>query len=321
MTARSAAQPLFAEPSPLQQDVLRTILYFDVFHYPLSPREIYEYLPSNSTSPAEVHKACVNVPLTFLLREDAGLYYLPQVSGERDPVLDRRENEQRAKRFMRIARVMGWIIRQFPFVRGVGVSGELSKGVVSPDGDIDFIVVTARRRVWVTRTLLILFKKVFLFNRKKYFCVNHFIAEDYFAVPEKNRYIALEIATLAPLFNASFFRRFVDHNSWIRTYFPNIQSVHTEDALDVPQGIFQKILELPLRRAFGDRLDEYLMGRWRSIWRRRYRHLSDDKLRELFRTEESISTAYAGDFLSQILQEYSKRLAAFGLEEVIGKAP
>lgn len=318
MTA-GPAQTLFTEPSPLQRDVLRTILYFDVFHFPLSAGEIYQYLPSNSTSPAEVRQACVSPPLSALLREEAGLYYLAAFTG-RDPVQNRKVNEQRAKRFMKIARVMAWIIRQFPFVRGIGISGELSKGVVSREGDIDFVVVTSPKRVWITRTLLILFKKVFLFNRKRYFCVNHFIAEDYYAVPRKNRYIALEIATLVPLFNASFFRQFVDVNAWIGTYFPNLHSVPHREFCEPSRGIIQRILEFPLRGSAGDRLDRFFMEQWRSIWRKRYRHLPEEKLHELFRTEESVSTAYAGDFLSVILQQYSKRLSAFGLEEETGRS-
>lgn len=317
MTATAQSQTL-NEPSPLQQDVLRTVLYFDVFRYPLSPNEIYEYLPSNSTSLAEVRQACERPPLSHLLREEAGWLYLPSLSGP-DPVRNRQANEKRAKRYMNIARVMGWIIRQFPFVRGIGVSGELSKGVVSERGDIDFVVVTSPKRVWITRTLLILFKKVFLLNRKRYFCVNHFIAEDHHSVPQKNRYIALEIATLVPLFNAPFFRQFVDRNPWIRTYYPNINTIPHREFHEPSRGIIQRLLELPLRGSAGDRLDMFLMEQWRSIWRKRYRHLPEEKLRELFRTEESVSTAYVGDFLSVILREYSKRLSAFGLGEETGE--
>jgi hypothetical protein len=318
MTANAPAQMPISESSPLQQDVLRTILYFDVFHYPLSSTEIYEYLPSNSTSLAEVRQACVSPPLSVLLREEAGMYHLATLSGP-DPIRDRRENERRAKRFLKIARMMAWVMRQFPFVRGIGVSGELSKGVVSKKGDIDYVVVTSTKRVWVTRTLLILFKKVFLLNRKRYFCINHFIAEDYYAVPQKNRYTALEIATLLPLFNAPFFRHFVERNPWIRLYFPNITFAPHRAIREPSRTIIQRLLELPLRGKTGDRLDRFLMERWRSIWKKRYRHLPEEKLRELFRTEESISTAYVGDFLSVILQEYSKRLSAFGLEEETGK--
>jgi hypothetical protein len=321
MNASAAIQHFSPEPSALQRDVLRTILYFDVFRYPLSPGEIYQYLPTNSTSPADVHRACATPPLSMFLRKDDGLYFLPQPSSlEPNPVSDRRANERRARTFMKIARAMAWIVTRFPFVRGLGISGELSKGVVSKNGDIDFVVVTAPGRVWVVRTLLILFKKVFLLNRKKFFCVNHFIAEGYFSISERNQYTALEIATIIPLSNPLFFAHFSDHNPWIREYYPNLHSLPTSGAIENKPGLLQKFLEWPLNGTTGDLLDKRLMEWWRSVWRKRYRHLSEDKLRELFRTEESVSTAYAGDFLSVILREYSKRLAAFGLDDVTGNA-
>ena len=319
MTANASESNLLPKPSSLQRDVLKTILYFDIFRHPLNPGEIYEYLPSNSTSLDEVHRACSTPPLSGFLREDEGLYFLSQPSGDRGFVGDRREKERRARRFMIVARTMAWIIRGFPFVRGLGISGELSKGVLSKDGDIDFVVVTSPKRVWIVRTLLILFKKTILLNRKKFFCVNHFIAENYYSVTERNRYTALEVATILPLFNVTFFSRFVAENSWIRDYYPNIHPAPTGEVHEVRQGVLQKILELPLNGAWGDRLDERLMEWWRSIWRKRYRHLPEDKLTKLFRTEQSISTAYAGDFLSHILGEYSGRLEAFGLVDAEGK--
>jgi len=314
MTASASERNLLPESSSIQRDVLRTILYFDIFRYPLSPGEIYRYLPSNSTSPEDVHRACVTPPLSGFLREDEGLYFLSPPSIETNPVQERRTNERRARRFMKIAKVMARIVIRFPFVRGLGISGELSKGVVSKDGDIDFVVVTAPRRVWIVRTIFILFKKVLLLNRKKFFCVNHFIAEDYFFISERNKYTALEIATIIPLFNPLFFSSFSDQNPWIREFYPNLDPLFTNGEIQRKQALLQKVIELPLRGRIGDRLDERLMELWRSVWRKRYRHLPEEKLRALFRTEQSISTAYAGDFLSRILQAYAGRLAAFGLD-------
>lgn len=313
MTASVPPDKPIPSPTPLQCDVLRTVLYFDIFRYPLSPEEIYRYLPSNSTSPGDVQQACKTPPLSAFLREDDGLYFLPPTSTQTSPVQDRRANERRARKFMKIAKWMARIVLRFPFVRGLGISGELSKGVVSKEGDIDFVVVTAPRRVWIVRTILILFKKVFLLNSKRFFCLNHFIAEDYFSISEKNKYTALEIATIIPLSNSDYFSRFSDHNPWIRDFYPNLYPVFADGEVRKKQGLLQNILELPLRGAAGDRLDGRLMESWRTIWRKRYRHLPEEKLRTLFRTEQSISTAYAGDFLSRILQAYDDRLAAFGL--------
>lgn len=306
MTSRSP-HPLTGLNS-LQRDVLRTLLYFDIFGHPLTADEIYRFLPSNSTSPASVGEACRSGSLTRIVREEDGFFFLSETS----PVAQRRANELRARRYMRVARFMGGLIRRFPFVRGVGISGELSKGVVSPLGDIDFFIVTAPERLWIARTLLILFKKIFLLNRKKFFCLNHFVAENFFLVNDHNRYTALEIVTLQPLSNKSFFGRYLASNSWITSYFPNIPLPQEKEA-DTARGFLQRILEWPLKGAVGAAVDRRLMNFWQSVWRKRYKHLPADTRDRLFQSDRSVSTAYAGDFLTRILREYTLRLEKYGI--------
>ena len=84
----------------------------------------------------------------------------------------------------------------FPFVRGVFLSGSISKGFMSESDDIDYFIITAPGRLWLTRTLLILFKKIFLFNSFRNFCLNYFIDSENLYIPEHNRYTATEIVFL-----------------------------------------------------------------------------------------------------------------------------
>ena len=80
----------------------------------------------------------------------------------------RLENNKRATRFLKIARRMSSLMRRFPFVKAVFISGSLSKNVMPRDGDIDYFIITEPNRLWVCRTFLILFKKIFLFNSHKW---------------------------------------------------------------------------------------------------------------------------------------------------------
>lgn len=300
--------------SRLQKDILRTILYFDIFHHPLRVDEIYRYLPSNSTSPAEIAAACRVVPLREVLREENGFVFLGERKNGNDPVAERLAKEDRARTYWRVARMVASIIRRFPFVRGVFVSGELSKGVASPHGDIDFFVVTAPRRLWIARTLLIFFKKTFLLNKKKFLCLNHFVTESYFDVEERNIYTALEIATLIPLYNHTLLQEYLRHNSWVSDLLPNVFVRAARSECPPRSSILQRILELPMRGGWADRFDELLMRFWKSTWDRRYGQVPPEKRSSLFRCTRDISTAYAGDFLSRILEEYKERLAAHGLD-------
>src|SRR4029453_17664939 len=87
----------------------------------------------------------------------------------------RREQEERAASRMNKARRMSRFIGSFPFVRGVMLSGSIDKGVLDEDGDIDYFIITSPGRLWVARTLLILYKKIFLLNSRRDFCVNYFV--------------------------------------------------------------------------------------------------------------------------------------------------
>lgn len=298
--------------SNLEKDILSVLLYFDIFHHPLTPQEIYSYLPSDSTSPATIQKLCLEQPLSSVLSHDDKRYFHLK---DAPPacVRERILNERRAIRRGKIARLMARLISRFPFVRAIFISGELSKGVASQAGDIDYVIVTAKDRLWICRTLLILFKKIFLLNSKKYFCLNHFITESNLTVHQRNIYAALEIATLQPLVNKSVLLKYFEHNRWIHEFYPNLSLPLSAGEEKQRTSVIQRILEWPFRGPLADRVDDWLMRQWQVIWRNRYTELSEAKRNQIFRCEKDISTAYAGDFMEHILNAYLQRLERFGL--------
>ncbi len=298
-----------------QKDILRTILYFDVFHHPLTADEVYRYLPSDSTSPekisAEFHKA----PLSSCIRSEAGFYSFSRNGGPADIFEERVLKEKRARRYRTVARLMARIIRRFPFVRGICLSGELSKGVASKNGDIDYLIITANDRLWIARTTLILFKKFFLFNRKKFFCLNHLVSERSMAAQERTLYAALEIATLIPLSDYDRYLSYLEANSWIREYLPNSRA-HKGDwiVMSRRESLLQRVAEYFFRGRLGDRLDSLLNEYWKKVWKKRYPEFTDEQRMSLFRCEKDASTSYVGNFLPKIMNQYRMRLEAMGLE-------
>ena len=130
------------------------------------------------------------------------------------------KGNEMANNVMPKAKKMANKIAQFPFVRGVSFSGAFSKGYFDEDGDVDFFIITAKNRLWIARTFLILYKKIFLLNSKKYFCVNYFISEKDLDVAEKNKFTAMEVATLIPTHGKKVFERFFFENQCVYNYFP-----------------------------------------------------------------------------------------------------
>mgnify|MGYP001586852997 FL=1 len=300
--------------SSLQADVLKTLLYFDIFNHPLTAEEIYSFLPRNSSSPDTIARSCDSVPLSQIIKNNGGYFSLR--NNEESSAELRHAKEVRANKLWTMAVVMGNVLRRIPFVRGVAISGELSKGVASEKGDIDFVVITAPGRLWISRTLAILFKKVFLLNRKKYFCVNHFVAENRMTHEERSIYAALEIATLKPVSNVDLFRRYRAANSWITDFLPNAPEVPPPFLYENGVSYFQKALEALFPPRMSEHLDRFLMNMWRKIWKRRYPHLSEKERNALYQCEPFISTAYGDDFLMKVLESYNGRLRSYGLQPV-----
>ncbi len=187
--------------TPLQHDILRTLIYFDMFDHPLRLAEIHQFLPSRTVAPEELHLHCLLMVLNRQLEEKDGYFALAGRSAKLAEV--RRTKESAARRMWAVARLVTRVIRRFPFVRGVFVSGELSKGVASKGSDIDIFIVTARRRVWIVRTVCTLFKVLLLFDQKKFFCYNHIASDDRLEVDVRNVYTAVECVTLRPIFNSA----------------------------------------------------------------------------------------------------------------------
>jgi hypothetical protein len=297
---------------PNEQGVLRVLLYFDVFNHPLTIEEIFSFLPSRGLSKDRLGFLLRSGPLNRVVKTRGRFYFFRSAS---DSCIEERMSKERfARRRIRIAALVARFIGLFPFVRAVMLSGELSKGIASRNSDIDFAVITRSQRLWICRTILILFKKVFLFNSKKYFCLNHFISEDDLSVETRNIYSATEIATLKPLVNREYYDRYMGANLWVMDFFPNwdpssASQPEGPSSLNGFDGTSERHILAPIL----DRLDHWLMIRWRRLWQRRYAHLAEEERRHMFRCDASISTAYGEDYQQKILTQYFFRLQQYGI--------
>jgi hypothetical protein len=296
----------------LQQDILKTLLYYDVFGYPLKAAEVFSFLPSNSITLQTLSNAldaCVSSGKVFSYRE-----YFSVLENVAELVHRRQKMEAYAERRWKIAHLVAHIVKRFPFVRGCFVTGTLSKNISAPECDIDLFIVTKENRLWITRSLLILFKKIFLFNSNKYFCANYFVSEDALEIHEHNIFTAMEIAHVKPLLNKDLFDRFVLTNQWIKKYFPNWDINHMRLSTPDDKGsLLARSIELLFSGAWADAFDDWLLQKMKQVWKYRYPELTDKKRNELFRAQKQVSTAHGVDAATKILNAYKSRCDAYGL--------
>ena len=229
------------------KDLIRFLAYFDIFKHPLQQKELEQMLAQPL---GDLLEALCNKGVLYCID---GFYMLEK---NHEWFHQRLDKNKRAKSYHKKIKNVSKIIRLFPFTRSICISGSLSKGVMDKDGDIDFFIMAANNRIWLNRTMLILFKKIFLLNSKKYFCVNYFIDEKILEIPDQNIFTAMEIWHLMPVNNQVLYDQFMKDNHWIHSYFP--EKPNREVLVPAHKiSAFTRFLEWMLSGSLGNRLDDF----------------------------------------------------------------
>ena len=297
---------------PLHGAILRALLYYDIWHFPLTFNELYALMPAKVDSPAGFRRFLEEYGPGPLVGEKKGYYYI-RATGE--AVIPLRKRREKHARFMwRMAKVSTHVLKRCPFVRGVFVSGELSKNATQRKSDVDFVIVSAPGRLWIARTLMIAFKKIFLLNSKKFFCVNYHVTGNHLTLGERDVYVATEVAHLKPLYNSSLFGEYLRANGWITSFFPNFDPRFLPRIPCNDRGSrLQRLLEGALSLLPLDRIDIRLQEWMRKVWVRRYPEMDPRVREEIFRSTRDESRAYVGNFQKRVLDLYAQKLSRSGL--------
>lgn len=299
--------------SPLHKDaittaqmnnaVLSVLSYFEIFRYPLTITEIQHYLS------IKISFEDLSNCLTHLVQ--AGIVYHFDTYYQTHPdagwIAERQEKNARAALFLPKAYAMGHFIGQFPFVKAVMVSGSMSKDCMSEDGDIDFFLVTTPGRLWLARTILVLYKKIFLFNSHKYFCVNYFIDTNHLEIAEKNLFTATECATLLPVYNADMYQSFMAANTWVqRDYYPNIPLRTTEKLAEQKNNTLKKGLEYLLGGFLGHYSDRFAMRLTVGFWKRKFKHFTAKHFDIALKSRQYVSKHHPLGFQERVMNKYEE---------------
>jgi len=248
--------------SEIEENILSALAYFDLFSYPLNRGEIYLFLPVK----CEMNN--FNYALNRLVNEQHIYRFEKFYSLRNDYSLIERRNKgnKHAAELMITARRVCSLLAKFPYVRGIGISGSLSKNFADAEADIDLFIITAKNRLWVARTFMHAFKKLtFLFNKQHYFCMNYYIDEQNLEIPEKNIYTATEVVTLIPLQGDVQFVDFFAANAWSRLFLPN-NVMRVSRAKPEPKNWLKTGVEKMLNNKFGNWLDNQLWKTTADRW-------------------------------------------------------
>lgn len=285
----------------IEKGCIYCLRYFGIFNYPLTSREILYFNPY----PSRIEE--IDLAMENLIQKketiNIGEYYMLSQS---DKWIDERElGHERAVKLLNKSPFYVSLIASFPFVRGIAISGSLSKFYASEKTDIDYFIITDENRLWIARTLLHLFKKLtFISGHQHYFCMNYLIDVNALPISSMNYYSAVETVTLLPAYNAQLLKKFRAENEWVNDFLPNYPTELNNDFLIKNRKRPLKFLfEGLFKILMPDKLNRYLMRLTDKKWRKKWANhgYSDDDYNRAFQTEISISKNHPADFEKKVL--------------------
>jgi hypothetical protein len=284
----------------LKKGILQHLLYSEIFAHPLNQEELIRFAGTEIPPTLdELHEALQDLQsdgLLLLHDNHACVFDLT------DKIERRRIASERANQLFDKAIRVSKFIQKFPFVEGVGISGSLSKGILHDDGDFDFFIIVKPNRVWVARTLMILYKKIFLLNSRKYFCVNYFIDSEHLEIEEKNRFTAVEVATLIPA-AGPIFDAFYQNNTWVNTFFPGKARTNYETHVS-KKPLWSRMLQGVFSGKFGNWADQRAMKTTLNRWKNKFGDFDDNKFELTMKSRKYVSKHHPNDFQNKVLNKY-----------------
>lgn len=287
-----------------QHSILRTLAYFDIFHYPLTCDEIREFLGEKFPEP--VFLECLRQ-----LLEDGKIFFFNNVYSLQDnPLLQhkRQQGNQRAERLLVKAKRTGRFLYQFPFVSAVAISGSLSKNYADEKADFDFFIITRSGRMWVARTIMHLYKKLtFLTGRQHHYCMNYYIDEEALHIGDQNIFTAIEMKTLLPVAGENIVNQFFEINrDWTERFLP-AGKFRKMEIKDPDHSVLKKVLQ---KLTGFTALDNFLHRLTERRWNRKEKKGKKNQkgITMGLHCGKHFARANPGNFQEKLLMRYSEKL-------------
>ncbi len=226
----------------IDEAILKTLLYSDIFDFPLTKDELWHFLISDKkiekTDFDEALRKLIQPENLIFQREEnkigviykQGFYCL---SGRQQIIKDRKSKLTEAYKKNHIAQRAAYYLSLIPTIEFIGISGSLALKNASINDDIDFFVIVKKNTLFMTRFWILCTLEWLKLRRKRNersaidkVCVNLLLDETKltWSTGKRDLYVAHEIVQVIPLFERNnMYKKFMINNKWIEKFFPNIK--------------------------------------------------------------------------------------------------
>ncbi len=238
----------------IEDAIFETLVYSDIFDYPLSPAELHRYLPVPASLDA-VERALRHPGSRIGTAE--GFYFL---AGRDNLVEQRHKRNIDSNRPFRQAVRFGRVLGGLPFIRMVGLTGSLALRNAERTADIDYLIIAEHGRLWTARAFALLFGRA-TSSLGYTLCPNLILSDQHLEWEPKDLYSARELCQMIPLAGSENYSRLRQANAWTQGLLPNAAAAPNESSRIPPGSILQHLAEMPLRGSLSDQLEAWEMNR------------------------------------------------------------
>ncbi len=219
----------------MEKAILKTLIYADIFDYPLKINEIHKWLVGPPAGRAgrkadliQIEKAIKKKSLESRVKSQGNYYFL---SRRQEIVNKRVRKSKQSESYFRKAKIISYLLKIIPWIKLVGVSGALAMGNAGKKDDIDLVFITQKNRLWTSRLLILGLLSLLGQRRKRQekarkiagkICCNILLEEDKLEQTNKDLYTAHEVLQMKVLWQRDgIYSKYLEDNQWAFKFLPN----------------------------------------------------------------------------------------------------
>ena len=300
----------------IREAVLKTVVFFDLFSYPMTGWEIWQYLHLEINLDL-LENVIEDMVASGTLSQKDGLYFLP---GREDLISIRRQRYNFANYKIKLAKRVTKIFKWLPSVKLVAVSNLIGHHNLRNESDIDIFIVSSPNRLWLTRLfctglMKITHRRPTKECKRNKMCLSFYAATDGLAMESlrfkpSDPYFDHWFLGLYPIYDNDKYLAYLRFkNPWLKEAFPNSLLLRE----NFPNDYFSKNL-----------LDRILFyaANFLNFWAKKIQlAIMPKELTSLIGKDsgvvvnDTIMRFYLKDRRQEFLDNYNKRLAEFNIYE------
>ncbi len=216
----------------LETAILKTVAYFDIFDYPLTTFEIWQYLEQKTTL-SEVITILQNS--TLPLEKKFGFFFLP---GRIELVAIRQERYRISDKKIKKLKRRLYLIQWLPGIELICLANNIGTHNLRRQSDNDLFIITRQGRLWTTKlwaTLILALthlRPTTKHNTDR-LCLSFLIDDSALDLSscrlETDAYFTYWLAGLVPLYgNQNLYKKLLNTNQWFSDALPNWSLVNNQ---------------------------------------------------------------------------------------------